>query len=185
MTIATFKKHPVGLSLIIASVLLASAGIVAGVLASSGGETSVSLPIVIPNEPAAPIPNASVTPTGDQVITLTAEELINQLLQNPDAYKPGYGIKGEGTVLQITGIVMPSKKVGTVAIPVYHFAGLSYIDLGPEVLGWRVEVWYGYYSEDFNSLKIGEKLTIQGEFGRMDEYAKYIELRNSIFVAKE
>lgn len=124
--------------------------------------------------PAASEPASTKTPTTTTepgVIVLTVEELLNQIIQNPDKYK-------KGTVMQLTGVAFPPP-MGSNVYNLY---------LGPKVQGgWYVSVnvdiagdLAAYLIRNYGKLKEGLPITIQGAFYYVGE--KYITLDNGILV---
>lgn len=81
----------------------------------------VSAPTPVSTPTAAPAPTKVAEPG---VVVLTVEELLNQIIQNPNRYKVG-------TIMQVTGLALD-----------YNGAGLVEDDLflGPKVQGFHVDV---------------------------------------------
>lgn len=121
----------------IAILAIVALGIIVGIIAAMNarGETNVgqsNAPVAptaltpVSSVPIAPTKPAQMpTATTAGVVVITVEELLNQIIQNPNRYK-------EGTVIQITGVAL-RYEVGTSVWSLY---------LGPRTQGFHVDVDY-------------------------------------------
>ncbi|OGZ23829.1 MAG: hypothetical protein A2896_00890 [Candidatus Nealsonbacteria bacterium RIFCSPLOWO2_01_FULL_43_32] len=114
------KKSAI-VSIVILAVLIS--GIAFGIFAAvnAGGETSVSQPDALVDAAALTSTEpAAISETEPGAIVLTVEELIGQVIQNPDKYK-------KGTIMQVTGAVSGFEATD----------GTVYLRL---IQGWKVSV---------------------------------------------
>lgn len=138
-------------------------------IASSNSDNSTQ-PTPTQPTPIQPPPPVQPTPNEPAVLELTVEQLIKNVLANPQIY--------EGKVIQASGVVI-DRQVGS--------SGIIAI-LGPETMGWTVE-----YEEllaaknhyNFVNLSRGEKITIRGKYRDFNQVAKVITLKEGLIIEKK
>lgn len=144
---------------------------------------------IFSNQPVStpPIAATLITPTptqsnpDDKVVKITAEELLKQVIENPNRYEVG-------TVFQITGVVITKYNV-------------AYGKLGPNLQGWSLlfvpekkfvaetNIWE-LVDRGFFDVAIGDKVTIRATLTRVfndPDYINYktVYLEHAFLISKE
>jgi len=164
---------------------IAIAVIAAGILiaVNVGRETIMSQPNAL-TVPAVSTPTES-TPVQTlpavkgpeiQMVVLTVEELLNQIIQNPNKYKAIYDEGGgkpkeDATVIQVTGVALDVPR---------PWSG----HLGPKVQGWRVE-YSPSNNRDFALVWNDDVITIQGTLEQVNQRGKLVVLRDCSLISRE